>query len=449
MIKLYFKHFFLIVLLSVFCLLSLSSFAKEKSDTLNASFWKFHFQSTLISQYHPDFQVNYTGQNSLSSSSESTTSLSSTFYLGTQLWKGASAYYNFEVSGGSGFSQTRGVAGFPNGEVYRVSDPSPKYYNARYYVTQIFSLTDKIVKAEDDLNQIPVTLPESYFSITIGKFSIMDFFDDNSYSHDPRNQFYNWSLMGNGAWDYPADTRGYTYGVEAELVKPSWTLRFAAVMVPTLANGANMDWNLKRSRSEAVEFEQHFKLGDQPGAVRLMSFLTEARMGNYKQAVEWGIARNTVPNVDSTSRLGRTKYGFGINVEQQINSNLGVFCRLGWNDGHNETWTFTEIDRSVSAGFQLNGTFWHRVDDKLGSAFIINGLSNDHRKYLEAGGYGFIIGDGALNYGAEYIAEIYYSFRLAKYCLWISPDYQLIINPAYNKDRGLVNAFGARLHVQL
>jgi high affinity Mn2+ porin len=449
MIFFYFRRWLLIVLLLVLCVISIPSFAEVKRDTLNVPFWNFHFQSTLISQYHPGFQAKYTGQNSAISSSESTTSLSSTFYLGTRLWKGASAYYNFEVSGGSGFSQTRGIAGFPNGEVYRVSDPSPKYYNARYYLTQIFPLTEKSEKVEDDINQLAANMPVSYFSITVGKFSIMDFFDDNSYSHDPRTQFYNWALMGNGAWDYPADTRGYTYGVEVEMVKPAWTLRFAAVMVPTTANGADMDWNLKHSHSESVEFEQRYKLGEQSGAFRLMGFLTEARMGNYKQAIEWGIAHNSAPVIDATNHLGRTKYGFGVNAEQQINNYLGAFFRLGWNDGNNETWTFTEIDRSASAGIQLNGSSWNRIEDKLGTAFIVNGLSSNHRKYLEAGGYGFIIGDGALNYGAECITEVYYSFRLAKYCLWVSPDYQLIINPAYNKDRGPVNALGARLHVQL
>ena len=430
--------------------INLLSAADQVNDTVTKeSRWCFHFQSTVINQYHPAFHSDYEGKNSLSSSSEDNTSITSTFYVGTKLWSGASAYYNLELSGGSGFSQTTGIAAFPNGEIYRVSDPAPQFHTARLFVTQIFPLSDEYKKADEDPNQVSTRLPVSYISVTGGKFSVMDFFDNNSYSHDPRTQFYNWALMGNGAWDYPADTRGYTNGVEAELVKPQWTLRVAAVMVPITANGEVMDGKILRSNSEALEFEHKYTLLGQQGTIRLLGYFNQARMGNYRKAIAWGVAHNTTPCVDSVSQLGNIKYGFGINIEQPLAPYVGSFLRLGWNDGCNETWAFTEIDRTATAGIQLDGTLWKRQDDKLGVALIADGLSKDHEEYLQAGGYGFIIGDGKLNYGAECIGEVYYSFKVPRYNFWISPDYQLVVNPAYNKDRGPVNIFGIRLHAEL
>jgi high affinity Mn2+ porin len=424
--------------------------AQTVSDSVkNDQSWNFHFQSTIIGQYHPAFQAKYSGQNSLNSKSESPVSMTGTFFFGTRLWKGATAYFNPEISGGSGFSQTRGVAGFPNGEVYRVSDAAPKVYIGRLFVRQLFPLSNEYRYVADNVNHIAQEEPTSYLAVYAGKYSIMDYFDDNRYSHDPRTQFFNWALMGNPAWDYPANTRGYTYGITLELVKPGWALRFATVLVPTTANGWIMDPVVSRSRAEALEFEHKYSLGNQSGTIHLISYLNEARMGNYKQAVSWGIAHDVVPAVDSVQHIGRTKYGLGINVEQSLTKNIGFFLRAGWNDGHNETWVFTEVDRHFSAGLNLNGVLWGRGDDNFGVAQIVNGLSNDHKDYLKAGGYGFIIGDGALTYGFEWISEMYYSFKFPRYGLWFSPDYQFIVDPAYNRDRGPMHALGLRVHVEL
>jgi high affinity Mn2+ porin len=436
--------------LFLLCLLVISTIlqAETTNDSIQNSNWNFHFQNTTIYQYHPAFKADYSGLNSLSSTAESPTSITSTLYLGAKLWKGASAYYNLEMGGGSGFSQARGIAGFPNGEVYRVSDATPKIYTARLFLKQIFALSNETQKVEDDINQLAAIMPTSYISISIGRFSIMDFFDDNKFSHDPRTQFYNWALMGNGAWDYPADTHGYTSGVVAELIKPQWALRLSSVMVPTTANGAVMDNNILHANSEAIEFEHQYKIGSQSGVIRLMSYFTSAGMGNYKEALTWGTSHNASPAIDSTHAVGRTKFGFGINIEHNINENVGLFLRSSWNDGQNETWMFTEIDRAVSLGIQLNGNLWKRNNDKLGLALLANGLSDEHRNYLKAGGYGFIIGDSHLNYQSEMITELYYSFKLKNYPLWISPDYQFIMNPGYNRDRGPVHALGIRTHVE-
>ncbi|MDP4270106.1 MAG: carbohydrate porin [Bacteroidota bacterium] len=415
----------------------------------SAQSWNFHIQNTIIKQYHPAISSKYSGENSLNKNSENTLSNTGTIYLGAKLWKGAEGYLNTEISGGSGFSKTTGIAGFPNGEVYRVSDAAPQLNLARLYIRQVFALSQETTFIEDGFNQIAIKRPASYIAISAGKFSVMDFFDFNKYSHDPRTQFYNWALMGNGAWDYPADTKGYTNGLVFELVKPEWALRYGLVMVPTTRNGAVMDTKISQSHSQALEYEHSYTLGSQKGKIRLIGFLTQAQMGNYKKAIEWGIANQTTPTLDAYHAYGRTKYGFGLNIEHALTDNAGLFFRTSWNDGHNETWAFTEIDRHASIGLSLKGTSWNRKDDNLGVAQIINGISKDHRNYLAAGGSGFIIGDGALNYSPECITEIYYSLKVLKYPVWITPDYQFIVNPAYNKDRGPISAFGIRVHYEI
>jgi len=423
--------------------------AQIESDSLITESWNFHFQNTVITQFHPSFHARYSGKNSLNDTSEKTTSITGTIFLGLKLWKGAECYFNPELSGGEGFSLTRGIAGFPNGEVYRVDNPRPKIYVARLIFKQYFSLSDSYHFTNDDFNQLRNKIPDSYIGVYFGKFSLMDYFDNNHYSHDPRTQFYNWALMGNGAWDYAANTRGYTNGIVIEWAKPSLAIRFASVMMPLKANGPEMDKDIIHSRSDVLEFEKKYSLGNQKGTFRFVSYLNEARMGNYNQAIIWGKARNTTPNADSVPVLGNRKFGLGINIEHAINKYTGLFFRASWNDGRNETWAFTEIDKAVSTGVALNGDLWKREDDYFGFAVLANGLSGDHKKYLEAGGYGFIIGDGKLNYSPECITEMYYSYKIKNCAFWISPDYQFIVNPGYNKERGPVHAFGIRIHAEI
>jgi len=437
-----------------FLILVVYAFYNGQSQNVNDSLpaiqkWNIHFQNTDILQFHPGFHAGYSGKNSLDPNSETAVSSTSTLFLGIKLWKHGALYFNPELSAGKGFSKTLGVAGFPNGEVYRVSDPKPQFTPARFYIRQLFPLSQNSIPVEDKLNQLANKIPESYIAVDAGKFSIMDFFDDNPYSHDPRTQFYNWALMGNGAWDYPADTKGYTFGIIVELVRPEWAIRFSTVMVPTQANGPVFDADIKHAKSEALEFERETSWNGLPGVIHLLAYHTQAKMGSYEKAMDWGITNSTIPAIDSVEKTGNIKYGFGFSLAQQISTNTGIFFRAGWNDGRNETWVFTEIDKTISGGFNFNGKMWHRSNDEIGVAFIVNGLSDWHRRYLAAGGYGFIIGDGHLNYSPEMITEVYYSFHIKKLALSISPDYQLIINPAYNRDRGPVNAFGLRAHFEL
>lgn len=413
-------------------------------DTVKQQRFSFHFQETTITQFKPSFNAPYSGANSLSNVQETQSSLTTTLYGSARLWKGAEAGFDPELSGGSGLSKTEGIAAFPNGETFRVGSTAPAIYIARLYFRQTFEWGRDKDTIRDDMNQLAGLRSKRYLLFQAGKWGMADFFDGNEFSHDPREQFMNWALMDNGAWDYPANTRGYVLGAYAELGQPDWTLRFAFTMVTTQENGAIWDQRIGKANTQTLEYERRYSINGQKGAVRILAFINNGKPGNYAQA----IAQNpTAPVVDSTQVYGRRKYGFGISADQYLGKYFGVFARLGYNDGHTETWYFTEIDRSLSFGGTLNGGLWKRGDDELGLAFIGSGLSAEHRQYLTDGGYGFIIGDGKLNYSPEMVAELYYKVNAYKKMFWLSPDYQFIVNPAYNADRGPVNVFSLRLHV--
>ena len=414
-------------------------------DTVKQQRTSFHFQQTVITQDKPPFSALYSGKNSLLPQGETQSSITATFFGAARLWKGAEGYFNPELSGGSGLSKTLGVAGFPNGETFRIGGDEPKIYIARLYLKQTFEWGREKDTVEGDQNQLAGLKSKRFFSILVGKYGMADFFDGNTFSHDPRTQFMNWALMDNGAWDYPANTRGYVYGATAELGEPDWNLRFAFTMVPTTPNGAVWDTKIGRASTQSLEYERRYIINNQKGTLRILTFLNNGKFGNYDLAV----AQNpSAPNIDSTQHYGRHKYGFGISADQYLTKDLGLFAKTSYNDGHTETWFFTEIDRSVSFGAVLKGTSWKRPEDVAGIAFIGNGISSEHRAYLAAGGYGFIIGDGHLDYAPELITELYYSVNAYQKKLFLSPDYQFIINPAYNKDRGPVNVLSIRAHVE-
>jgi high affinity Mn2+ porin len=369
------------------------------------------------------------------------TSFTSTFYVGRKLWNGAEVYVNPEILAGSGLGHTLGIAGFPNGEIYRVDNPRPKLSLSRFFLRQTWGRGDSGEFAPSGQNQVPAYLFASRITLTAGKFSLVDLFDDNAYSHDARTQFMNWSLMDNGAWDFAADTRGYTEGVALEVYRKRWAWRMASVLVPRYANGMPMDTRIARARADNFEVERRHTLEGHAGVVRLMTYVNHAHMGSYRETIDTPAFEMDI----TKSRAYRAKYGAGINLEQEIAKDLGVFFRYGWNDGHSETWAFTEIDRTGSGGLSLIGRRWGRPSDHFGLAFVENGLSLDHKEYLSLGGKGFIIGDGRLNYGREKIFETYYAIGL-KHGFAISPNFQYVVNPAYNRDRGPVPICALRLH---
>lgn len=429
-----------------------NGFNKNSFDSIQK--WSYHFQVTAIGQGHPAFQAKYSGKNSLRDSNEIALSLTNTLFLGRKLWRGAAIFMNPEIAGGKGMSYALGIAGAANGETFRIGSPDPKIYIARAFFQQHIKLKDSKKEYQDaDLNQLGEYIPSSRITISAGKFSIADFFDGNAYSHDTRSEFMNWSLMSNGAWDYPANTRGYTWGIVAELIKPKWAIRISSVMVPTIANGSVFDLNVTKAHAETIELERKLNVNGHPGCVKLLGFQNYSSAPSYNNAV-LGMKNGDTSLVATISgqkpgpKYGGAKYGFGLSVWQEFTNNFGMFARVGWNDGKTCTWAFTEIDHSVSLGMSLKMGKIKRADDIFALAAVINGISPSHYDYLNKGGYGFIIGDGKLTrYSNEVIMETFYKIKLFS-SLWATVDYQYIMNPAYNADRGPVHVISLRGHVE-
>ncbi|MBS1586137.1 MAG: carbohydrate porin [Bacteroidetes bacterium] len=444
-------------LLCIFLFITSAAFAQHqaKDDTsmqievnCEQQWFNAHFQTTYVYQYKPAFTSPYSGVNSLNGSEDHENSLTATLYLGAHLWKGAEVYVNPELAGGSGLSGALGMAGSSNGETFRVGNPAPTLYLARGLLKQTFALGRGKECPGDDANQLAGLQPKDYLRFYLGKYSIGDLFDNNEYSNSPREQFLNWSLMNNGAWDYAANVRGYTYAFTAELQMRSMNYKVAVATLPTTANGSELNTDITQAMAINAEVSREFHIRNKPGHIRLLGFYNKANMGNYVLSTGSAAVSDT-PDVTATRVYSRTKTGFGINLDQQLNSLLGIFARIGWNDGKNETWCFTEIDQTASLGLNFDGHKWKRDEDNGGIAIVVNGLSKDHRNYLAAGGNGFILGDGKLNYAPEAIGELYYSFKPLKTGIWLTGDYQFCLNPGCNSDRGPVHIFSVRLHVAI
>lgn len=408
--------------------------------------WSLHYQFTSLIQYHPALSVQYSGENSLKSEAETEMTITSTLFIGTRLWKGAEIFINPEIAGGSGFSGTTGLAGFPNGEAVRAGSPKPALYLARAFVRQSLPLSEaQTERVEDEANQLAGKISSSRLVFTAGKISILDIFDDNDYSHDARTQFMNWSLMAPGAWDFAADTRGYTWGFFTEYIQPNFSLNLGITTVPNSANGAIVDTDFLNAHSVNIEVVKPISLWGLSGKLHVIGFMNSARMGNYQHTTEQAKQTSIVPDITSSREVFRKKYGCAFTWEQTLSEYIGGFTRLSWNDGRNETWMFTEIDHSAMIGLLIQGTLWSRSQDIIGIATGFNGISSSHSSYLAHGGLGFIIGDGALRYAPEQLIEIFYNFRFS-HNLAISADFQEFWNPAYNADRGHISVFSLRFH---
>ncbi len=428
----------------VFVCLSRGAAAQsDAASTPQPSWFSVHYQATSIGQTHGEFNSPYEGANSLPPHREDFVSLTSTLFLAIRAGKHLEFVVNPEIAGGKGFGNVTGIAGFTNGEIPRVAAATPTLYLARGYVKASWALGPEEETVESGANVVPGQRAVNRMTTIVGKFGLTDFFDNNTYSHDPRTQFMNWSIMYNGAWDYPADVRGYTVGAMQELTMKSWSLRAATALEPTEANGPTLDWRVARNRGEVVEYEQRYQIGGQRGALRTLGFLNKEDGGTFRAALK----QPGTPDVVATRHNGTEKYGFGLNLEQAITPDIGVFGRYGWADGKTEAWAFTQIDRSLSGGLSLAGRLWRRSKDSIGAGGVRNYLSGDQRAYLAAGGLGFIIGDGRLNYRPESIMESYYAFQLNR-IVKLSLDYQHIANPAYNHDRGPVSVYTLRVHIE-
>ncbi|WP_425150644.1 carbohydrate porin [Candidatus Binatus sp.] len=413
--------------------------------------WWLSAQGNVIFQWHPSFHAEYSGPNSFEHASEQAASEVTTLYSGLVLSPSIEAVADVENAGGSGLSQTLGLAGFTDLDAIRDPGLSPAPYLARLWYRKVIALSDDTVRVKRTPISMLTTLPVRRLDIYVGEFDLVDFFDLNSVANDSHTQFMNWTVVNNGAYDYAADTRGYTWGAVIDYEDRAWGFRFAEALVSKRPNGLNLQKNLQDAHSENYELEFRPELIERrETTVRLLAFTNFANMGDYHEAIDLFEAGKTpTPEIDDHPMRTTLKYGFGINAEQEFTDYLRGFARAGWNEGEHESFNYTEVNETVAFGGDLRGTLWNRPEDKLGVAFVGNGLSQRHRQYLADGGLGFVLGDGGLSYGPEEIMESYYNFPIPAHPGFFGAlDVQYINNPGYNRARGPVVVPGMRLHVE-
>jgi high affinity Mn2+ porin len=408
--------------------------------------WNVHGQLTLIEQGYPAFRSPYQGTNSLTGASQIQNTTSATAFVGYRPWDGTEVYINPELMQGFGLNNTLGVAGFPNGEAQKSNFPMPRIDIARVFVRQTFGLGGEQETIEDGPNQLAGKQDISRITVTAGRFAVLDIFEGNSYSHDPRVDFLNWNMYCCGSYDVTMDKIGYTWGAAAELNQKSWAIRAGYFLVPAVSNANSYDIHISERGEYIGELELRYSLFSQPGKFRLMGWANIANMGGYADALAMPVTTPDYPDITQTRHV-RTNYGFVANLEQAITADLGIFSRASWSPGRVELIGWTDCDESLSFGAVLKGGAWGRPDDKIGVAGVVEGLSSIARAYFAAGGLGILIGDGQLNYRPERILEAYYAYSVNKWATFTF-DYQFIDNPGYNADRGPVSVFSGRLHAQ-
>jgi high affinity Mn2+ porin len=452
------RRTFLVVVIPVLLLVWQVARGDDTPSTTSAApeqAWNAHIQNTDIVQGDASFPAQYSGPNSLNDRGEIRETVSLDLYGGVRLWSGAEAHVDGLMWQGFGLSRTEGVDDFVNAEASKAGTDTPEFTFARLFIRQTIGLGGEQEDVADDQLTLAGKQDVSRLTFTLGRFTPTDIFDNNSYAGDPRSQFMNEAFVANTSWDYPADSIGYTTGFSAELNQPHWTLRYGFFQMPSVSNSWTADdryltfplmsplggGDFWRSWGMATELERRYSLASHPGTVRALLWLNQADMGSYLGAV-------SEPGANiALTRAYRYKWGMGLNLEQEIADNIGIFSRLGWNDGHEEAWTYTDVNYTLSLGVSVKGAAWHRPNDTVGLAGVMSGISRENQEFLEAGGTGILDGDGALEYGWEKVVETYYDLA-AWQSLHFALDYQLVVDPAFNRARGPVSVFGARMHWQ-
>ena len=424
--------------------------------------WYVSGQTNIIFQAHPPFHSAYEGQNSLNGAGEYKTSLLGTLYLGFEPWlalarsgdRTRALRYNTDVildvesAGGRGLSQALGLAGFTNLDVVRNPSLGSKPYLARIQISQTIGFTNQMTTNPRGPTSLAPQVPVRRMTLRAGKMSLPDIFDVNSVLSDSHLQFTNWTVDNNGAWDYAADTRGYTYGAVAEYQDRRWAVRYGLALMPKVANGIDLDWAISRARGQNMEAEwRHGLLPGREGTQRVLVFVNNAHMGDYREAVRaYESGQDSTPDITRHATFGAQKVGLGYSFEQSVTPRLRVAGRFGWNDGKHESYAYTEVEQTVLLGGDYSGEGWGRPHDKVALAFVSNAIKRDHQRYLADGGLGFLLGDGKLNYGRENIEEAYYSLHAWR-GMFFALGLSHIDNPGYNRDRGPVWVPSVRIHI--
>jgi len=446
---------------------TISAEKAQPLDSTKEQKWNFHIQNTFIVQGHPDFHAKYSSPNSLDTNQEIQKTFTINLYGGSKLWKGAELHVDLLMWQGFGLTKTFGIEAFPNGDAYKAGTAIPNYSITHLFIRQTIGLGGKKEYLPDDELTLAGKQDIARLTFTIGRMSPLDFCDNNTYAKSPHTQFLNWAAMGNIAWDYGEDALGYTTGLAIDLNQPKWSLRYGFFQMPSEKNGFSADdqylifpnhgganGSFFRSWAMMAEYERRYNIKSYKGVIRIMPWLDEANFASYDVATSLLLANppnlNTLGqgagiSIPQAARANRFKYGLGLNSEQEIGRDIGVFSRVGWNNGQCDAWTFTDVNWTVSLGISSFGEKWHRKNDNIGILYVISGASKANQAFLKAGGTDILDGDGNLNYKPERVLEAYYNVHIWK-TIQATADYQYVVNPAFNQSRGPVSIFAARLH---
>ncbi|WP_114689546.1 carbohydrate porin [Polynucleobacter necessarius] len=413
-----------------------------------------HGQITYVNQRYNNFTSGYSDENSLSALKSMSYTWSGTLFLGARLSPNTDVYFNPEVVSGVPFSDLSGLDGFTNGEATKANGAQANFYAARAFLRQTINQQGDKVLLENDANQITKTVSSNRVVITAGQFSTLDIFDDSKYATDPRIQFMNWGNMTYLAYDYAADARGYSTGLAGEWYLGNWVMRASRMLAPKLPNGRDLNWQIFNTYGDQFEVERQHKIADLPGKVSVRAYRNRMMLARFQDATNYVIANNAqgTQAINNVRTNYQYKTGIGINDEQALTKDLGIYGRAFTSDGHTEIMSFTEADNSMSIGAGLNWASWSRRDDAIGISMMQNGLSSYRKNYLQAGGVSYFIGDYAgpgrtIAYRPERIGEVYYNAMVFKNVL-AGLNFQHINNPAYNSARGPVNILSFRIHAE-
>src|SRR5579872_5783092 len=405
-------------------------------------------QMNFIFQAHPDFHALYSGPNSLSPRYEKATSRVMTLYTGVRLNDSTELLVDVEEAGGAALSTGLGLAGNTDLDIVRNPSLSKAPYLGRGLIHKVFALSKDKIENQRSYLSLFDELPRRRLELRFGKFSMPDFFDINSVGSDTHLQFENWTVDNNAAYDYAADTRGYTVGFTADYEDRNWGFRFAEVLMPKVANGIDLVWKPWQAHAENFEYElRRGVIPKKAGVLRLLAYTNSANMGIYRDQVIEAANAGTTPDITAHPWHITRKFGFGIDIEQNLTQYLTAYARFGWDNGKTESFAYTEVDQTFNQGLGVKGAWWHRKQDRAGLAFVSNAVKKDHQNYLAAGGLGFLLGDGHLTYGRENILETYYTAHVWR-GIYVAPGFQRIVDPGYNRDRGPVLVPSFRAHVE-
>ncbi len=410
------------------------------SAAVKEQLWNYHMQATYVGDWHCSFPAQYSGPESLDNHSVTGETVCFDLFLGARLWQGAEFHLDGLFWQGFGFNHTLGVEAFPSAEAYKVGSRTGNVAPVRVFIRQTIGLGGDQEPVADEALHLAGRQDISRITLTVGEISVLDIFDQNSYAGDAAGQFLNWALVGNEAWDYPANSLGYITGFAAELNQPKWTARYGFFQMPSVQNGMAINQQYLQAWGMVTEFERRFVIHNHPGAVRLLAFLNRVDSGTYADALDSPVRPAVVSNPSYC-----LNYGFGLNTEYELLKGVGAFARLGWNAGQTPDWAYADVSKSGSAGLSVKGDFWHRPNDAVGLAGIVNGISRVQQQFFADGGLGILAGDGALSYGLEKTLETYYKAQIWKN-IYATADYQYVADPAYNAARGPVSILSMRFH---